>query len=53
VNFDFYNVLNANSVLSENFAYSTVTPGPGVSGWRSPTSILLPRVFKFGVQLDF
>jgi hypothetical protein len=53
VNFDFYNVLNANSVLSENFAYSTVTPGPGVSGWRSPTSILLPRLFKFGVQFDF
>ena len=53
VNFDFYNVLNANSVLSENFAYSTVTPGPGVSGWRSPTTILLPRLFKFGVQFDF
>ncbi len=53
INFDFYNVMNANSVLSENFAYSSVTPGPGVSGWRSPTSILLPRLFKFSAQFDF
>jgi hypothetical protein len=53
INFDFYNALNANSVLSENFAYSSIVPGPGVSGWRSPTSILLPRLFKVGVQFDF
>jgi hypothetical protein len=53
INFDFYNVLNANSVLSENFAYSSIVPGPGVAGWRSPTTILLPRLFKFGVQFDF
>ncbi len=50
VNFDFYNVTNSNSVLSENFAYS----GPNVNpGWRSPTSILLPRLFKFSAQFDF
>ena len=45
LNFDFYNVLNANSVIGENFAY-----GPT---WRQPTSILIPRLFKIGVQFDF
>ena len=45
LNFDFYNVLNANSVIGENFAYGTT--------WRQPTSILIPRLFKIGVQFDF
>ena len=45
INFDFYNVLNANSVLGENFAYG--------AAWRTPTSILLPRLFKFSAQFDF
>ena len=48
VNFDFYNVTNSNSVLGENFAY-----GAGGAGWRTPTSILLPRMFKIGAQFDF
>jgi hypothetical protein len=50
VNFDFYNVTNSNSVLSENAAYSTSTAIPG---WRSPTTILLPRLFKISAQFDF
>jgi hypothetical protein len=45
VNFDFYNVMNANSVIGENFTY-----GPA---WRTPTSILLPRLFKISAQFDF
>jgi hypothetical protein len=45
VNFDFYNVTNSNSVLSENPAY-----GPA---WRAPTSIVLPRLFKISAQFDF
>jgi hypothetical protein len=45
INFDFYNVLNANSVIGENFTY-----GPT---WRQPTSILIPRLFKIGAQFDF
>ena len=45
VNFDFYNVLNANSITAENFAY-----GPT---WRQPTAILLPRLFKISAQFDF
>jgi hypothetical protein len=45
VNFDFYNVTNSNSVLTENAAY-----GPA---WRTPTSIVLPRLFKISAQFDF
>jgi len=45
LNFDFYNMLNANSVIGENFTYGTT--------WRQPTSILIPRLFKIGVQFDF
>jgi hypothetical protein len=48
INFDFYNVTNSNSVTGENFAY-----GVGGAGWRQPTSILLPRMFKIGAQFDF
>jgi hypothetical protein len=45
INFDFYNVLNSNSVLTENNVYSTQ--------WRTPQSILLPRLFKLSAQFDF
>jgi hypothetical protein len=45
LNFDFYNVMNANSIISENFTYGQT--------WRQPTSILLPRLFKFSAQFDF
>jgi hypothetical protein len=50
VNFDFYNVTNSNSVLAENPAYSASGIIPG---WRSPTQIVLPRMFKFSAQFDF
>jgi hypothetical protein len=50
VNFDFYNVTNSNSVLAENPAYS---PSGIIPGWRSPTQIVLPRLFKFSAQFDF
>lgn len=45
VNFDFYNVLNSNSVIGENFTYG--------AAWRTPQSILLPRLFKISAQFDF
>jgi hypothetical protein len=45
INFDFFNVTNSNSVLTENQTF-----GPA---WRTPQSILLPRLFKIGAQLDF
>ena len=45
INFDFYNILNANSVIGENFTYGTA--------WRTPQTILTPRLFKIGAQFDF
>ena len=45
INFDFYNVTNSNSVISENPTYGTA--------WRTPTQILLPRLFKISAQFDW
>jgi hypothetical protein len=38
--------------LTENQTYNLLSPNT-IPGWRSPTSALLPRLFKFGVQYDF
>jgi len=46
---DVYNVFNTNAVLTENAVYRDTTQ----SGWRIPTSIATPRLFKFTLQLDF
>jgi carboxypeptidase family protein len=49
---DFYNIFNANPILTVGTAYNTSAPGtPGA--WRNATSILPGRVIKFGVHLDF
>jgi len=45
LNFDFYNITNSNSVITENATYGTP--------WRTPQSILLPRLFKLSAQFDF
>jgi hypothetical protein len=45
INFDFYNVTNSNSVLTENQTFG--------AAWRTPQSILLPRLFKLSAQFDF
>jgi hypothetical protein len=45
INFDFYNVLNSNSVINENITYG--------AAWRTPQLILLPRIFKLSAQFDF
>jgi hypothetical protein len=44
VNLDVYNVFNANTVLTMNYAYAS---------WQRPTSILLARFAKISAQLDF
>jgi len=44
VNFDLYNALNGNTVLSHNNNYAS---------WLTPQSILDARLAKFSVQLDF
>ena len=45
INFDFYNVMNSNSVISEVNTFG--------AGWRRPTSILQPRLFKMNLQFDW
>jgi hypothetical protein len=47
--FDIYNALNARPVLSVNTRYSGATGG----AWLTPTSTLVGRLLKFGVELDF
>jgi hypothetical protein len=44
VNFDLYNALNGNAVMTENFNFAA---------WRRPTRILEARFAKTGVQFDF
>jgi len=49
---DFYNLLNANPILTVGTAYNT--SAPGVAGaWRNVTSLLPGRLIKFGVHLNF
>jgi hypothetical protein len=49
VNFDLFNIFNSNSVIAENATYTA----PPSTAWRTPQTILLPRLFKFSVQFDF
>ena len=49
INFDFFNITNSNSVLTEN---ATFVAAPSTA-WRTPQSILLPRMFKLSAQFDF
>jgi hypothetical protein len=44
LNLDLYNLFNVNTVLTVNNAFAT---------WQRPTSILLARFAKIGVQMDF
>jgi hypothetical protein len=48
-NFDIYNSLNSDAVLSENTTYSGVNGG----AWRRPTAVIQGRIFKFGMRWDF
>jgi hypothetical protein len=47
--FDIYNAFNARPVLAVNSRYSGTNGG----AWLTPTSTLVGRLFKFGVQVDF
>ena len=44
LNLDIYNIFNANTVLTVNNAFAT---------WQRPTSILLARFVKLGMQINF
>ena len=47
--FDIYNAFNARPVLGVNTRYA----GAGGGAWLRPTSTLVGRLLKFGVQFDF
>ncbi len=49
LNFDIYNALNSDAVLSETSAYSGANGG----AWLLPTSVLQGRIIKFGARWDF
>jgi hypothetical protein len=49
VNFDFYNLFNANPVILENPAYGAWRPGIG----RAASGVLQARFFKIGAQFDW
>jgi hypothetical protein len=48
VNFDLFNVFNANPVILENPAYGAWTPAG-----RAASGVLQARFFKIGAQFDF
>jgi hypothetical protein len=48
-NFDIYNALNSDAVLSETATYAGVNGG----AWRRPTGVIQGRIFKFGMRWDF
>ena len=56
-NFDAYNVLNSGAAVQVNGTYGTgTTPGTGAAGtnaWQRPLTLIGPRLFKFGGQLDW
>jgi hypothetical protein len=47
INFDIYNINNANSVLTENATYSAT------NSYMKPTAILGARLFKLGANFNF
>jgi hypothetical protein len=49
VNFDMYNLLNANSTLGVNSTFNPAQP----TIWQRPTSIMQARLFKISMQFDF
>jgi hypothetical protein len=56
-NLDAYNVLNSGAPVQVNGTYGNgTTPGTGAAGtnaWQRPLTLIGPRLFKFGGQLDW
>jgi len=48
-NFDIYNAINSDAVLSETTTYAGTNGG----AWRKPTGVIQGRIFKFGMRWDF
>ena len=49
VHLDIYNAINANAVTALN----SNIPSASTATWQTPTTIMDPRLFKFGAQFDF
>jgi hypothetical protein len=52
IGLDIYNVTNSAAILTYNQTYNP-TPATPSQAWLAPTSVLTPRFFKVGVQIDF
>jgi hypothetical protein len=49
---DFFNILNASSILAEATTYNALSLGaPGA--WKNVTTLLGARLIKFGIHIDF
>jgi hypothetical protein len=53
INFDFYNITNSNSVIGENASYTPLNATGIPPNWRTPQTLLVPRMFKISAQFDF
>jgi hypothetical protein len=50
---DLYNAFNSSEVLTYSNTYGATTGALTGSAWLIPTSIIAPRIVKFGVQASF
>ena len=52
VGIDIINVTNASTILTYNQNYNPAVT-TGSQAWLAPLSVLTPRFFKIGAQIDF
>jgi hypothetical protein len=52
IGLDIINLTNSAAILTYNQTYNPAPPTPS-QAWLAPTSVLTPRFFKIGVQIDF
>jgi hypothetical protein len=52
IGLDIFNLVNSAAVLTYNQNFST-TLLSGVGSWRQPQSVLTPRFYKIGAQIEF
>jgi hypothetical protein len=52
IGIDIYNVTNSAAILTYNQTFNPAAT-TGSQAWLAPTSVLTPRFFKIGVQIDF
>ena len=52
IGLDIYNITNSAAILTYNQTFNPAAT-TGSQAWLAPTSVLTPRFFKIGVQIDF